>query len=242
MYFQKGNLQDFDDLIGEPTKTISLFQIFEGLVLIVEKVLMNGETLSEKLPTINKFLLIKSIVYNSNYKNSSFWENFKWENLGKTGFYIEKENWEIESFKWEKNSKKEKNLLSSFVNRKKLIFVFDNNQEEICSVKLKEKNIDFIGKIEKSKGEIWFIEFEREIEKIQLIDEVGKIVGCNLIANFVTKANSQINIISLDIKNKIDILRRKFDQKALNSNFERIPQFDFYLIFISFFPFDGFIF
>jgi len=237
--FQKGKLNDFSSIMPDPTVALNIFQIYEDVVLLAQRTMIDSRILSPLEPGEEKEKLMSNMIWDEDANSSSIWEKMGYFNT-RTGFYLLFNDWNFVLNDWNlDNYPKIFNSDWTLETKCFCVITIGNNQ---CKKELVTKFYKYLY-YEDSFDEyvLWTFRSNDPNMTVENIQEKVKGYQCELLNVFETKPNGNFALIDETNKNGLIKDTESGDRKAADLYFERVPQKTLYICYQWLYPSDGII-
>lgn len=234
--FQKGNVNDFASNIPNPTNVLNLFQVYNDIVLVAERILMDSYVLSPSTAEEDNDgkILLSNILWDDDKNSSEIWESKGYINT-KTGFYLLYNHWNTNQFDWMLTDYPK--IFNSEWTLENKCFCIITIGNSLCKKQLLEKFPKYLF-FEDSFDEyaLWTFRTENENLTISNLQEQLQYTECRLLNIFETKPNGNFALIDDTNKNGLNKEQMQGDRMAANLFFERVPQKQLYICYKWLYP------
>lgn len=237
--FQKGKVNDFASVVPDPTKALNIFQIYDDIVLIAERVLIDSYFLSPLTPSDNEQqTLLSSLLWDDDKNSSLIWESKGYFNA-KTGFFLLFNRWNVNLYDWVLQDYPQVfNPNWTLENKCFCVITIGNS---FCKKELLHQFSSYLS-YEDSFDEyaLWTFRTSDRNLTITTLQNVVKSTNCQLLNIFETQPNGNYALIDLDNKEGLIKDQNNGDRKAADLYFERVPQKQLYICYQWLYPLEGF--
>ena len=239
--FQNGKLKDFSTVMPDPTVALNIFQIYENVVILAQRTLINSQVLCPLEAGEEKHKLMSNMVWDDDANSSKIWESMGYFNT-RTGFYVLFNDWNFVEHDWSlEDYPKIFNPHWRLENKCFCVITIGDNACKREIITRFNANFDEFLSYEDSFDEyvLWTYRTDDVNVTIDVIQEKIKGYHCELMNVFETKPNS--NFVLIDEKNRVGLIKDRDDgdRKAADLYFERVPQKTLYICYQWLYPSEG---